>query len=84
MLGEQHFLADFLAHPIVLPFLQEVLTQPGRRHIGNDRLGVRTRAPDSDGTFINVGGEHLDLDRIDLQLLMLGTENRQAIGFFAG
>ena len=81
---KQHFFAHFLAHPVMLVFLDEELAQPAGRHIGHDRFGVQAGTGDADGTLIEVGGKHLDLAVALLQRKLLTDQHGQAVGLFAG
>lgn len=82
--GEQDFLANFLAYPVVLVFLDEELAQPRGWHVGDDRLRIRTTPGNADGTLIEVGGKHLDLAGSLFHGQLLAGEHGQAVGFFAG
>lgn len=84
VLGEQHPLADLLAHAVVVAILKEVLTQPGRGHVGNDRLRVSAVTARSNGTFIDVGGKHLQLGGTGVEHQLIADQHRQGIGLFAG
>ena len=81
--GKQDLFANFLANPVVVIFLDEVMPQARRRHIGHDRLRVQTGPADADGALVNVGGEQLQRGFAGVQLQLIVEQHRQAVGFFA-
>lgn len=84
VLGEQHFLADFLADPVVVIVFDEIMPKACWRYVGDDGLRIGAGAASGDRAFVDIGGEHLQVGLAALYLHLIIEQDCQAVGFFAG
>lgn len=68
----------------MLVFLDEILPQAHRRHVGDDGFRIQPGAANGNRALIDVGGKHLQLQRVGFELLVFRAQDRQAVGLFAG
>ncbi len=81
---EQHAVADRLVDAVTALFLAEELTQPGRRHVGHDRLRIHASAAEGNRALVDVAGEHLKRRRRGEGVGLVGQQHRDRIRFLAG